>query len=125
MRRTAAAIIVAMTTFSAAVPAAEAGDAVDAVTIQGSGELMICRSWVVYTSCATHKVHLPERVAVGDVIALNYGSNPKSYAFRIAVIHRDGNGCMILSEDTTAEDSSNRIAVARCSPVSQEPAEAR
>src|SRR5207237_1947561 len=39
------------------VSAAEIGDA---VMIEGTGVLTNCRSWVLFTSCAIHKVRLPE-----------------------------------------------------------------
>src|SRR2546430_1899271 len=45
---------------------ASAADLGDAVMIEGAGGLTTCRSWIFFTSCATHKVRLPERVSAGD-----------------------------------------------------------
>ena len=82
------------------VSAAEIGDA---VMIEGSGVLTTCRSWVLFTSCAAHKVRLPERVAAGDKVNLSFGSNPKNYTFEIALIRLEGDACTLMSESSRSE----------------------
>src|SRR5215468_386324 len=73
-----------------------AADMGDAVMIEGSGVLTTCRSWIFFTSCTTHKVRLPERVAAGDKVNLSYGGNPKNYTFEIALIRLEGDGCTLM-----------------------------
>jgi len=118
MRRTVVAVTLVGSFFCAALASAEAGDLAGAVTIQGSGQLTICRSWLVYTSCTTHKVHLPERITVGELVELNYGSNAKNHIFRIAVIRREGDGCVILSAVGEGRENGEKLEVARCGPAS-------
>ena len=95
------------------VSAAEIGDA---VMIEGSGVLTTCRSWVLFTSCATHKVRLPERVAAGDKVNVSFGSNPKNYMFEIALIRLEGDACTLLSESSRSEGEGEKIEVAHCGP---------
>jgi hypothetical protein len=111
--------------FGAALSLAIAADLAEAVAIQGSGKLTICRSWLVSESCTTHKVVLPERVSVGDLIKLSYGSNLKNHAFRVARIRRTGEGCTILSENSRSEDTGERIEVARCALATEPSADTR
>lgn len=125
MRRTAAAVILVGAFFCAAGAWARAGDAVEAVTIQGKGEFTICRSWLVYTSCTTHKVQLPDRIAVGDLVPLSYGSNTKNRTFRIDLIRREGDGCTMLSDQSGTDENGDRIKVGRCLIASEPPPEAR
>jgi hypothetical protein len=125
MRRTAAAVILIGGFFCAAVPWAQANDVVEAVTIQGRAEFTICRSWLVYTSCTTHKVQLPNRIAVGDLVPLSYESNTKSYAFRIGLIRREGEGCILLSDRSGADEKGDRIMVGRCAILAETPPKAR
>ena len=95
------------------VSAAEIGDA---VMIEGSGVLTTCRSWVLFTSCTTHKVRLPERVAAGDKVNVSFGSNPKNYTFEIALIRLEGDACTLLSESSRSEGEGEKIEVAHCGP---------
>jgi hypothetical protein len=114
MRRIAVAVPLVGAVFCAMMLSADADEIVKAVTIQGRGELTICRSWFVYTSCATHKVQLPESVAVGDLVQLSYGSNTKTHNFRISMIRRQGDGCVMLSDQSGAGENGERIKVGRC-----------
>jgi len=93
-----------------------AGEIGDAVMIQGSGVLTTCRSWIFFTSCTTHKVPLPERIAAGDKINLSYGSNPKNYMFEIALIRLEGDTCTLLSESSRSDGEGEKIEVAHCGP---------
>jgi hypothetical protein len=125
MRRTAAAVILIGGFFCVAVPWAQADDVVEAVTVQGRAEFTICRSWLVYTSCTTHKVQLPDRISVGDLVPLSYGSNAKNYAFRIGLIRREGDGCILLSDHSGVDENGDRITVGRCAILAEPPPEAR
>lgn len=114
MRRTAVSAPLIGAIFCAAMLAADADEIVKAVTIQGRGELTVCRSWLVYSSCTTHKVQLPESVAVGDLVQLSFGSNTKTHNFRISLIRRQGDGCVMLSDQSGAGENGERIKVGRC-----------
>src|SRR5215469_11009930 len=71
---------------------------VEAVTASASGVLTKCRGWVVATSCKTYQhISLPARIAVGETIALRFGSNPKDYEFQVARIDLKGLHCTIFS----------------------------
>jgi hypothetical protein len=91
-----ATVFIAGFAFSEAA-AAEVG----AVTPGGPGVLTKCRDWLVTRSCNTyHHISLPPRIAVGDTIPLEFGSNPKEYAFSVARIVLKNNHCAIFSEVT-------------------------
>jgi hypothetical protein len=91
------------------------------VAIQGSGTLTTCRSWVLFESCTTHKVRLPERVSAGDRVQLTFGSNNKSYTFHVALIRLEGNACTLLSQDSRVEGEAEKIEIPRCVPVAEPP----
>jgi|SRR5436305_3821991 hypothetical protein len=117
VRWTAAALAVFLPIISAA-------GAVEAVTTPGSGDLTICRSWIVYASCNTyHKVPLPTQVAIGDAITVTYGSNPKDYIFHVARILQEDKRCRILSDASDAKGEGERIEVAQCQPADKAPGE--
>jgi len=97
----------------------------DSVMIQGSGVLTTCRSWIFFTSCTTHKVRLPERVAAGDKVNLNFGSNTKNYTFEIALIRLDGDACTLMSESSRSDGEGEKIEVARCGPFPDATGQAR
>jgi hypothetical protein len=103
---------------AALLPIVSAVGAPEAVTTPGSGDLTICRSWIVYASCNTyHKVSLPSRIAIGDAITVTYGSNPKDYTFHVTRILQQDNGCRILSDASDTKGEGERIDLAQCRPV--------
>jgi len=102
-----------------------AADIGDAVMIDGSGVLTSCRSWIFFSSCTTHKVRLPERVAAGDKVILSYGSNPKNYTFEIALIRLEGDACTLMSESSRSDGEGEKIEVARCGPFPDATGQAR
>ena len=116
LRRCAAVLIGVGLTCLAMLGPVSAADMGDAVMIEGSGVLTTCRSWIFFTSCTTHKVRLPERVAAGDRVNLSYGSNPKNYTFEIALIRLEGDACTLLSESSRSEGEGEKIEVAHCGP---------
>jgi hypothetical protein len=100
--------------------------AVNVATTPGSGDLTICRSWIVYESCTTyHKVALPERVAIGDDVKLIFGSNNKDYLFRVRRILHQGGSCKILSDMSDDKGEGERIDVPQCDIAEKPAAEAK
>lgn len=96
-----------------------------AVTTPGSGDLTMCRNWIVYQSCNTyHKIELPAQVAVGDDLALSFGSNNKDYTFHVTGILREGETCKLLSPDSDAKGQGERIDVTNCRPTDKPAADA-
>ena len=94
---------------------ATAAATLDAVTTPGSGTLTMCRDWLVYKSCATyHRIAVPQQVAVGDQLELDYGSNQKHYIFHVVGIRRDGAGCTILSNASGNGEDGEKIEVSEC-----------
>jgi len=125
LRRCAAVLIGVGVTCLAMQEPVSAADMGDAVMIEGSGVLTTCRSWIFFTSCTTHKVGLPERVAAGDRVILSYGSNPKNYSFEIALIRLEGDGCTLMSDSSRSDGEGEKIEVARCGPFPDGRAQAR
>ena len=125
LRRFAAVLIGVGLTCLAMQGPVSAADMGDAVMIEGSGVLTTCRSWIFFTSCTTHKVRLPERVAAGDRVNLSYGSNPKNYTFEIALIRLEGDACTLMSESSRSDGEGEKIEVARCGPFPDGRAQAR
>jgi hypothetical protein len=97
----------------AAPTAAEDGPS--AIKTPGSGELRMCRSWLLFSTCREYsKVALPDRIALGDRLPLNFGSNPKDYEFPVERIVRHGESCLLLDEPAGGRDDGNRIEIASC-----------
>ena len=119
--RSALAAVIALTTVSAASLPAIAADLVGAAIIRGSGKVIICRNWVAFDSCTKNHVVLPQRIAVGETVELRYGSDPKRYAFHVALIRLRGAGCVILIEGSDENEAGARIDVARCIPALEPP----
>jgi hypothetical protein len=98
---------------SVRIPAAAA--TLDAVTTPGSGTLTMCRNWLVYKSCATyHRIAVPQYVAIGDQLELDYGSNQKHHIFHVVRIRRDGASCTILSDASGDGEDDEKIEVSEC-----------
>ncbi|HWB51066.1 MAG TPA: hypothetical protein VG651_18290 [Stellaceae bacterium] len=86
-----------------------------AVATPGSGRLTMCRSWLLFSTCREYNnVALPQRIAPGDRLPLNFGSNPKDYAFPVARIIRNGASCTLLDEPTGTRNDGNRIEITSC-----------
>jgi hypothetical protein len=93
--------------------AAVAEDAASAIKTPGSARLTMCRSWLFFSTCRDYyNVAVPARIALGDHLALNFGSNPKTYEFPVLRIVRQGEACMLL--DDPSGDDCNRIEIASC-----------
>src|SRR6266550_4337723 len=125
LRKGAAVFIGVSLTWLAMLDTGSTAEIGDSVMIQGSGVLTTCRSWIFFTSCTTHKVRLPERVAAGDKVNLNFGSNTKNYTFEIALIRLDGDACTLMSESSRSDGEGEKIEVARCGPFPDATGQAR
>jgi hypothetical protein len=90
--------------------AAMAAEAARTVTTGGNGELTMCRSWLLFSTCHDyHHIPLPARVSVGDTLHLRFGSNQKDYNFPVGHITVDGDRCTLLGDG-----SGNKIEAAPC-----------
>jgi len=124
--RRVVAALAAVVLLSGTSPTALSAVAVDTVTTPGSGTFTKCRSWVVYSRCATyHKIAVPEQIAVGDEISLTYGSNTKTYIFRVVRIRRDGNSCAIWSEGSGPNGEGEKLEIGQCRSAQQPASKAR
>jgi hypothetical protein len=93
--------------------AALAEDTASAIKTPGSARLTMCRSWLLFSTCRDYyNVVVPDRIALGDHLPLNFGSNPKAYEFPVVRIVRKGGTCMLLDEPTG--NDGNRIEIASC-----------
>lgn len=86
----------------------------------GPGKLTKHMDWLVTSSRRTyHHIRLPSRIAVGDTIPLSYGSNTKTYGFRVARITLTGDRCEIFSQ-TQIHHRTDKINVTPCYLADQE-----
>jgi hypothetical protein len=99
---------------------AVAEDATSAISTPGSGQLTMCRSWLLFSTCRDYSnVALPDRISLGDRVPLSFGSNPKEYEFPVARIFRQGKSCVVLDEPAGGRDDGNRIAIASCGEAAE------
>ena len=90
-----------------------AEDGPSAIKTPGAARLTMCRSWLLFSTCRDYyNVAVPDRIALGDRLPLNFGSNPKAYEFPVMRIVRQGETCMLLDEPRG--DDGNRIEIASC-----------
>jgi hypothetical protein len=60
------------------VTAAAATEGINVIETGGLGTLTKCESWVLFRTCRLyHHVALPNRLAIGETVPLEFGSNPK------------------------------------------------
>jgi hypothetical protein len=111
-----AGVLTAAFLMSAPLPTHAETDVVQAVTTPGSGWFKRCR-WPSYKNCITRHVRLPERVAVGDAVELNYGSNHKHYVFHVVRIQSAHNRCTVLSDRSGAHGLYEKIEIDYCHPA--------
>lgn len=90
-----------------------AEDGASTIKTPGSARLTMCRSWLLFSTCRDYyNVSVPDRIALGDHLPLNFGSNPKDYEFPVVRIVRQGEACMLLDEPSGYDG--NRIEIASC-----------
>jgi hypothetical protein len=95
--------------------AAASAQQVGAVLTGGTGVLTKCFNSLLDRSCNTyHHIVLPERIKVGDMIPLTYGSNPKNYAFPVLGIGLDSAGCTIIGEQQGDPQHVDKLVVRPC-----------
>jgi hypothetical protein len=124
-RRLVAALVAAVL-LAGTAPLALSAATVDTVITPGLGTLTKCRSWVVYSRCATyHKIAVPEQIAVGDEISLTYGSNTKTYIFHVVRIRREGNSCAIWGERNGPDGEGEKLEIGQCRSAQQPASKAR
>jgi len=111
-----AGVLTAAFLMSTPLPTHAETDVVQAVTTPGSGWFKRCR-WPSYKNCITRHIRLPERVAVGDAVELNYGSNPKHYVFHVVRIKSAHNRCTVLSARSGAHERYEKIEIDDCYPA--------
>jgi hypothetical protein len=120
------AALMAAVLLAGTAPLALSAAAVDTVITPGFGTLTKCRSWVVYSRCATyHKIAVPEQIAVGDEISLTYGSNTKTYIFHVVRIRREGNSCAIWGERNDPDGEGEKLEIGQCRSAQQPASRAR
>jgi hypothetical protein len=97
------------------------GTAVQAIITSKSGEFHRCyKQFVAFgTTCTVHHVHLPEHIAIGDYIKLEYGSNPKHYAFHVGRIARAEDGGCTVRSDSGGPGGTEKIKIDFCQPDSK------
>src|ERR1700756_4856911 len=80
--------------------AALAEDGGSAIKTSGAARLTMCRSWLLFSTCRDYyNVAVPDRIALGDHLPLNFGSNTKAYEFPVVrIVRRGGGTCMLLDE---------------------------
>lgn len=99
---------------------AQAQELVRAIDTPGRGKLQVCRNWMMFVTCNEYgRVDVPAKVKVGDILHLNFGSNPKSMAFKVATIRLDEGICTLFDEPltpSTNETAVDKLVVQSCAP---------
>jgi hypothetical protein len=115
LRGWTAGLLIAIGNFG---PAAAQPASVEAVEPAGPGVLTKCRSWLMASSCRTyHHIILPSRIAVGDELAISFGSHPKEFKFFVARIALKDDRCTIFSEATGERHRRDKISITPCYPA--------
>lgn len=97
-----------------------AADAVKTIDTPGQGRLIMCRDWLVYTSCWHYShVAIPAHIKIGDSLDLYFGSNNKEMSFPVARILRDGDRCEIYNTPNGATKKVNRVRVEPCTSAAE------
>jgi hypothetical protein len=98
--------------------AAPAQEALHAIGTPGRAVLQVCRSWIMYDSCNQYgRVDVPGRIAVGDELVLEYGSNPKSMTFPVKLIRFADGVCTLYSAPPapgTDETKIDKLTISPC-----------
>ena len=92
-----------------------AAEPVKTIDTPGTGRLIMCRDWLVYTSCWSYRhIAIPGHIKVGDNIDLTFGSNNKTITFSVERILHDGDRCDVYNTPDGAVRKVNRIKVEGC-----------
>ncbi len=92
-----------------------AADPVTTVDTPGQGRLIMCRDWLVYTSCwSYHHIAIPAQIKIGDNLDLAFGSNNKEISFPVLRILQTGDRCDLYDTADGAVRKVNRIKVEGC-----------
>ena len=100
-----------------------AEEALSRIDTPGRATLQVCRSWLVTMSCNAYgRVDVPSRIAIGDRLYLEFGSNPKSMTFAVAAIRlaADGTCTLYTSPPPPGADETkvDKLTVAPCHKAS-------
>jgi hypothetical protein len=99
--------------------AAHAADGVTTIQTPGFGTLTICVNWIPLHGCRSYDhVTLPQRVAVGDKVPLEFGGDPNHYDFPVVRIIKNGLHCTVVSDTNDDGENSDSIKVPSCLDVS-------
>jgi hypothetical protein len=95
-----------------------AAESLNSVATDGLATLTMCRSYLFYSDCKSYnRVAVPVRIALGDTIDLDFGSNPKRYEFRVMRILSEAGRCAIYDAATGDPEKLDRIVVEPCPAV--------
>ena len=87
-----------------------AQDGPTAIETAGRASLQVCRSWMVTRTCNEYgRVGVPVRIALGDQLYLEFGSNNKSLTFPVAAIRLAGDSCTLYAEPPDAETDQKKV----------------
>ena len=115
VRRLSARLLIAA---AASAGSCLAQEAVQTIDTPGRAQLQVCRSWIVMRTCNDYsRVEVPQRIAVGDQLWLEFGSNNKSMTFAVVAIHRQGDACTLYDEvpgPDTDESKIDKLTVQPC-----------
>ena len=105
----------------AAAACAAAAETPRAIETPGRAQLQVCRSWVMFRTCSDYsRVDIPGRVAVGDNLYLEFGSNNKSMSFTVAAIRLTDGVCTLYTAEPGADTDENevdKLTVTPCKPA--------
>jgi hypothetical protein len=117
--RRARSVLVSLVGLAAAgLSPAAAQEALSSIDTPGRAKLQICRSWLVMRTCNEYsRVDVPSRIAVGDRLFLEFGSNPKSMTFAVSAIRLEDGTCTLFTEPPapdTDESEVDKLTIAPC-----------
>jgi len=91
-----------------------AADELQAISTAGKGDLTMCQGILGRECNLYHHIALPPRIAVGDTVALDFGSNEKRFNFPVVRIVKNGAGCTVLSQASGDPATMDKIELASC-----------
>ncbi|HEX3884405.1 MAG TPA: hypothetical protein VHW66_17250 [Stellaceae bacterium] len=100
--------------------AAFAADPVKTIDTPGTGRLIMCRDWLVYTSCWSYRhVAIPVHIKIGDSLDVTFGSNNKTISFPVERILHVGDRCDVYNTPDGAVRKVNRIKIEGCTAAAE------
>jgi hypothetical protein len=91
-----------------------------AIETPGRAKFQLCRNWLMFNSCNEYgRVDVPSQIKVGDRLFLEFGSNPKSMTFPVALIRRAAGACTLYSEPPGPDTDETEIDKLTIEPCTQ------